>query len=152
MDMAPAPVSSNPRSVEEIFKDFSGRRAGLVRALTSDVDDFCSFCDPDKENLCLYGLPNGTWEVSPSADEVPPELPEPALSINFSRDGMQRRDWRDPGAGGQIQAGAAPVEAPAANPAVAWPGRPDLLSAPPSSSTSGGSRRGRSGRRRRRRI
>ncbi|CAD6207313.1 unnamed protein product [Miscanthus lutarioriparius] len=93
MDMAPAPVSSNPRSVEEIFKDFSGRRAGLVRALTSDVDDFCSFCDPDKENLCLYGLPNGTWEVSPPADEVPPELPEPALGINFARDGMQRRDW-----------------------------------------------------------
>ena len=43
--------------------------------------------------MCLYGLPNGTWEVSPPADEVPPELPEPALSINFSRDGMQRRDW-----------------------------------------------------------
>ena len=38
MDMAPAPVSSNPRSVEEIFKDFSGRRAGLVRALTSGND------------------------------------------------------------------------------------------------------------------
>ncbi|NP_001131418.1 PHD finger protein ALFIN-LIKE 3 [Zea mays] len=93
MDMAPAAVSSNPRSVEEIFKDFSGRRAGLVRALTSDVDDFCSFCDPDKENLCLYGLPNGSWEVSPPADEVPPELPEPALGINFARDGMQRRDW-----------------------------------------------------------
>ncbi|KAL5684218.1 hypothetical protein ACJX0J_010603, partial [Zea mays] len=57
------------------------------------VDDFCSFCDPDKENLCLYGLPNGSWEVSPPADEVPPELPEPALGINFARDGMQRRDW-----------------------------------------------------------
>lgn len=38
MDMAPASVSSNPRSVEEIFKDFSGRRAGLVRALTSGND------------------------------------------------------------------------------------------------------------------
>jgi hypothetical protein len=47
----------------------------------------------DKENLCLYGLPNGSWEVSPPADEVPPELPEPALGINFARDGMQRRDW-----------------------------------------------------------
>jgi len=35
---APAPVSSNPRSVEEIFKDFSGRRVGLVRALTSGND------------------------------------------------------------------------------------------------------------------
>ncbi|KAL5653874.1 hypothetical protein ACJX0J_033193, partial [Zea mays] len=46
-----------------------------------------------KENLCLYGLPNGSWEVSPPAEEVPPELPEPALGINFARDGMLRRDW-----------------------------------------------------------
>ncbi len=27
------------------------------------------------------------------ADEVPPELPEPCLGINFARDGMQKRDW-----------------------------------------------------------
>lgn len=27
------------------------------------------------------------------AEEVPPELPEPALGINFARDGMNRRDW-----------------------------------------------------------
>lgn len=27
------------------------------------------------------------------ADEVPPEVPEPALGINFSRDGMHRKDW-----------------------------------------------------------
>jgi hypothetical protein len=38
MDMAPASISSNPRSVEEIYKDFSARRAGLVRALTSGND------------------------------------------------------------------------------------------------------------------
>ncbi|CAL4945113.1 unnamed protein product [Urochloa decumbens] len=93
MDMAPASISSNPRSVEEIYKDFSARRNGLVRALTSDVDDFYSSCDPDKENLCLYGLPNGNWAVAPPAEEVPPEMPEPALGINFARDGMQRRDW-----------------------------------------------------------
>lgn len=47
----------------------------------------------DKENLCLYGHPNESWEVTLPAEEVPPELPEPALGINFSRDGMQRRDW-----------------------------------------------------------
>ncbi|CAN6308739.1 unnamed protein product [Urochloa humidicola] len=93
MDMAPASISSNPRSIEEIYKDFTARRAGLIRALTSDVDDFYSSCDPDKENLCLYGLPNGTWAVAPPAEEVPPEMPEPALGINFARDGMQRRDW-----------------------------------------------------------
>ncbi|BAT00730.1 Os07g0233300 [Oryza sativa Japonica Group] len=92
MEMA-APVSPAPRTVEDIFKDFSGRRAGLVRALTVDVDEFYGFCDPEKENLCLYGHPNGRWEVALPAEEVPPELPEPALGINFARDGMHRRDW-----------------------------------------------------------
>ncbi|XP_058108543.1 PHD finger protein ALFIN-LIKE 4-like isoform X3 [Magnolia sinica] len=47
----------------------------------------------DKENLCLYGLPNEQWEVNLPAEEVPPELPEPALGINFARDGMQEKDW-----------------------------------------------------------
>lgn len=47
----------------------------------------------EKENLCLYGHPNENWEVTLPAEEVPPELPEPALGINFARDGMNRRDW-----------------------------------------------------------
>jgi hypothetical protein len=25
--------------------------------------------------------------------EVPPEMPEPSLGINFARNGMQRKDW-----------------------------------------------------------
>lgn len=40
MEMAPAPVSANPRTVEDIFKDYSGRRAGLVRALTAGNTTF----------------------------------------------------------------------------------------------------------------
>jgi hypothetical protein len=59
--------------------------------LQTAVDDFYEQCDPDKENLCLYGNPDGTWEVQLPAEEVPPELPEPALGINFARDGMQVR-------------------------------------------------------------
>eukprot|EP00850_Spirogloea_muscicola_P018349 SM000167S02962 [mRNA] locus=s167:180058:181078:- [translate_table: standard] len=47
----------------------------------------------EKENLCLYGYSDETWEVNLPAEEVPPELPEPALGINFARDGMQRKDW-----------------------------------------------------------
>ena len=47
----------------------------------------------EKENLCLYGHPNESWEVTLPAEEVPPELPEPALGINFARDGMNRKDW-----------------------------------------------------------
>jgi hypothetical protein len=59
--------------------------------VTKDVEDFYAESDPDKENLCLYGNPDGTWEVQLPAEEVPPELPEPALGINFARDGMQVR-------------------------------------------------------------
>ncbi|GLJ56076.1 hypothetical protein SUGI_1203890 [Cryptomeria japonica] len=83
----------NPRTVEEVFKDFKSRRAGIIKALTTDVDDFYQQCDPEKENLCLYGFPNESWEVNLPAEEVPPELPEPALGINFARDGMQEKDW-----------------------------------------------------------
>ncbi|XP_058207266.1 PHD finger protein ALFIN-LIKE 1-like [Rhododendron vialii] len=86
-------VSWGPRTVEEIFKDYSGRRAGVLRALTHDVDEFYSLCDPAKENLCLFGYPNGTWEVALPAEEVPPELPEPSLGINFARDGMDKKHW-----------------------------------------------------------
>lgn len=47
----------------------------------------------EKENLCLYGLLNEKWEVNLPVEEVPPELPEPVLGINFARDGMQEKDW-----------------------------------------------------------
>jgi hypothetical protein len=76
------------------------RRAvlGCVRGVVDpgwglSASGFFVFLHADKENLCLYGLPNGTWAVAPPAEEVPPEMPEPALGINFARDGMQRRDW-----------------------------------------------------------
>ncbi|GJT46719.1 PHD finger protein ALFIN-LIKE 4, partial [Tanacetum coccineum] len=72
----------NPRTVEEVFRDYQGRRNGLIRALP-----------PEKENLCLYGFPSEKWEVNLPAEEVPPELPEPALGINFARDGMPEKDW-----------------------------------------------------------
>jgi hypothetical protein len=55
------------------------------------VDKFFQQSDPERENLCLYGHQDGSWEVDLPAEEVPPELPEPALGINFARDGMQAR-------------------------------------------------------------
>ncbi|XP_044484248.1 PHD finger protein ALFIN-LIKE 4-like isoform X1 [Mangifera indica] len=88
-----AGAQCNPRTVEEVFRDFKGRRAGMIRALTTDVAEFYQQCDPEKENLCLYGFPSEQWEVNLPAEEVPPELPEPALGINFARDGMQEKDW-----------------------------------------------------------
>ncbi|XP_071712103.1 PHD finger protein ALFIN-LIKE 3-like isoform X2 [Rutidosis leptorrhynchoides] len=83
----------NPRTVEEVFRDFKGRRAAIIKALTTEVGEFYRQCDPEKENLCLYGFPSEQWEVNLPAEEVPPELPEPALGINFARDGMQEKDW-----------------------------------------------------------
>ncbi|WVZ72382.1 hypothetical protein U9M48_020851 [Paspalum notatum var. saurae] len=82
-----------PRSAEDIFKDYRARRSAILRALTHDVEDFYAQCDPEKDNLCLYGYANEAWEVALPAEEVPTELPEPALGINFARDGMNRRDW-----------------------------------------------------------
>lgn len=61
-------------------------------SLSPSIFFFFSFL-AEKENLCFYGHPNETWEVGLPAEEVPPELPEPALGINFARDGMKRKDW-----------------------------------------------------------
>ncbi|KAK8951341.1 PHD finger protein ALFIN-LIKE 5 [Platanthera zijinensis] len=83
----------NPRTVEDVFRDYKARRTALIKALTTDVEDFFQQCDPEKENLCLYGHPSEQWEVNLPAEEVPPEIPEPALGINFARDGMQEKDW-----------------------------------------------------------
>nr|GEU99466.1 hypothetical protein [Tanacetum cinerariifolium] len=70
------------QTVEEVFRDFKGRRTCIIKALTIE-----------KDNLCLYGFPSEQWEVNLPAEEVPLELPEPALGINFVRDGMQRKNW-----------------------------------------------------------
>uniref|UniRef100_A0A5B7BYY3 PHD finger protein ALFIN-LIKE n=1 Tax=Davidia involucrata TaxID=16924 RepID=A0A5B7BYY3_DAVIN len=86
-------VQYNPSTVEEVFRDFKGRRAGMIKALTTDVEEFYMQCDPEKENLCLYGFPSEQWEVNLPAEEVPPDIPEPVLGINFARDGMREKDW-----------------------------------------------------------
>lgn len=38
-------------------------------------------------SLVPAGHPDGNWSVDLPVEEVPPELPEPALGINFARDG-----------------------------------------------------------------
>ena len=55
------------------------------------MEQFWDQCDPTKENMCLYGYSDGTWEVTLPCEEVPPELPEPTLGINFARDGARRQ-------------------------------------------------------------
>lgn len=84
-------VAEAMRTPEEVATDYNGRRAGILKALVDDVEQFYQCCDPERENLCLYGNQDGTWEVALPAEEVPPEMPEPSLGINFARNGMQVR-------------------------------------------------------------
>ena len=43
--------------------------------------------------MCLYGQPNETWEVGLPVEQVPADLSEPTVGINFARDGMLEKDW-----------------------------------------------------------
>lgn len=44
------------RTPEDIFEDFAGRRQGILTALSHEQERFWASCDPNRENLCLYGL------------------------------------------------------------------------------------------------
>eukprot|EP01023_Acetabularia_acetabulum_P065813 TRINITY_DN8761_c0_g1_i1.p1 TRINITY_DN8761_c0_g1~~TRINITY_DN8761_c0_g1_i1.p1 ORF type:complete len:238 (+),score=45.33 TRINITY_DN8761_c0_g1_i1:138-851(+) len=81
------------RTVSDMYQEYKGRKTALQRALTVDSTQLHQQCDPQRENLCLYGFPDGTWEVDYPAEEVPPEFPEPALGINFCRDGLKKHEW-----------------------------------------------------------
>ena len=59
-----ASISSNPRVIEEVFRDYKSRRTAIVCALTTEVDIFYSLCDPEKENLCLYGYASGSGKLT----------------------------------------------------------------------------------------
>ncbi|GER53766.1 PHD finger family protein [Striga asiatica] len=53
MEETPHPV---PRAVEEVFNNFKGCRAGLLKALTTDVEKFYQSCDPECVEICLLFL------------------------------------------------------------------------------------------------
>lgn len=53
-----------PRTVEEIAADYNQRRAGILKALTEEVDDFYPLCDPSKVRIC-----NGRIEMSSASHE-----------------------------------------------------------------------------------
>uniref|UniRef100_A0A453G6K9 PHD finger protein ALFIN-LIKE n=1 Tax=Aegilops tauschii subsp. strangulata TaxID=200361 RepID=A0A453G6K9_AEGTS len=46
MDGAGAGGAYVARTAEEVFRDLRGRRAGMIKALTEDVDKFFKLCDP----------------------------------------------------------------------------------------------------------
>jgi hypothetical protein len=80
-------------SVKAVFEDFAGRRAGLLKALTCDIDELLRQCDPyddEQTNLCLFGFPDKSWEVMEPSRKVPAKLPEPFLGINHTSHLMAR--------------------------------------------------------------
>ncbi|XP_024314563.1 PHD finger protein ALFIN-LIKE 2-like [Brachypodium distachyon] len=80
-------------NLEGVFEDFSTRRTALIRALTTDRDEFYGFCNSETEILCLYGHDDGSWEVKPPEPMVPTMLPEPMTGINLCRNDVSRVDW-----------------------------------------------------------
>lgn len=88
----------------------------------ADSKELYAACSPDRDNLCLYGHPDGNWSVDLPVEEVPPELPEPVLGINFARDGGQGRAGRkqEEARGGHSPTALRDAE-PARHPPDIWP-------------------------------
>lgn len=59
------------KNVAEVFGDYQKRHSALIRALTEDCEELYRLCDPNRENLCLFGQSDGSWEVKPPCEEVP---------------------------------------------------------------------------------
>ena len=160
-----APRPAPPRAPGPPARGTMGRKTladdgdSPSRGVHLDIDVFFQECDPERENLCLYGArpaarppaaprisranpqgggggradsletnagePDGSWKVDLPEEEVPPELPEPVLGINFARDGMQRC-VRGPGSADK-EGGVAPDRFPATQPAPRPPGEQEGL-------------------------
>ena len=60
----------------------TGRSSGVIHFLASG-----------KEPMCLYGYPDGSWELTLPEEMVPPGLPVPTRGINRRRDYVNRSDY-----------------------------------------------------------
>ncbi|TVU19084.1 hypothetical protein EJB05_35216 [Eragrostis curvula] len=80
-------------AIYQIFRQFSGRRAALIRAITRDEEEFSRKCNSSLESMCLYGHINGSWEVRVPELLAQPSLPEPMRGINLFRDNMEHVQW-----------------------------------------------------------
>ncbi|THU54250.1 hypothetical protein C4D60_Mb10t23070 [Musa balbisiana] len=87
-------------TIDMLFRDFLGRRAGLIKALTTGLSFLSVFLEvlaalvvldpfPKKPYMCLYWYPNENWEVK-EAPVVPHEFPEPSLGVNFDKGLLSR--------------------------------------------------------------
>lgn len=95
------PSLQSTSTVEQVFKDFKGRREGLLNALTCDVDElFRQFKSQTVENLSLFGLPDGSWTVriaepAQKQQQLSALLsrPQPVVGINCARNETLNYDW-----------------------------------------------------------
>ncbi|XP_047044438.1 PHD finger protein ALFIN-LIKE 3-like [Lolium rigidum] len=89
------PKITRPLTMDAMIQDISSRRDALVRALTTDQEEFFRLCDPaaGRKPLLLYGHADGSWEVTGPEEDAPPDMPEPAAGLNLVRDDMTRFDW-----------------------------------------------------------
>lgn len=88
--------SHNPTTVIEIYEDWEGRRAGLLKALTTEEHILHEKCDPIcGHDLSLVGFRDGTWMVTKSLpwEFLRMGLPEPYKGLNCARKEMRNRDW-----------------------------------------------------------
>lgn len=46
-------MSTNPRTVDEVFKDFKGRRSGMLKALTTGRLSLLAVWEQTDERLCV---------------------------------------------------------------------------------------------------
>ncbi|TKW27710.1 hypothetical protein SEVIR_3G275100v4 [Setaria viridis] len=85
----PARPSTPSYTVECIFRDFTCRRAALIRALTTDEKAFSR-----TESLYLYGNSDGNWELRPPKLLMPPGQPDPRMfGIKLVRGNMKHPKW-----------------------------------------------------------
>nr|GMD49782.1 PHD finger protein ALFIN-LIKE 3-like [Ipomoea batatas]GMD56835.1 PHD finger protein ALFIN-LIKE 3-like [Ipomoea batatas]GME02063.1 PHD finger protein ALFIN-LIKE 3-like [Ipomoea batatas] len=56
------------RCTIEVCWDFEGGRTGIIKDLTTEVEEFYERCDPNRENFCSFAYPNGKREVTLPAD------------------------------------------------------------------------------------
>ncbi|CAN6347107.1 unnamed protein product [Urochloa humidicola] len=90
----PAKPSTPSYSVERIFRDFTYRRAALIRALTTDEKAFSRKFNAATEPLYLYGNSDGSWELRPLKLLMPPEQPDPRMfGVKLVRGDMKSTKW-----------------------------------------------------------
>ncbi|KAJ1262599.1 hypothetical protein BS78_09G120900 [Paspalum vaginatum] len=94
LEPSPSPLLP-PYTAEWIFRDYSCRRAALIRALTLDEKKFSRKCRKGgTEILYLYGNSNVSWEVCPAQLLMAPTQHDPrTVGIKLDKGNMRHPKW-----------------------------------------------------------